>query len=341
MARRTDYFLRFTEEAYPHLRAADQREWLERLDPEHDNIRAALAHAREVGDGEIELRLAVAIGPLRLRRGYLSESRASLEHALSVSADPKLRATALHQAGFIARIQRLDDEAETLLKEGLKLARELDDHPLTAKALFTLAALVSDRDEVRAQMLYDELLALVAQHPEERFSDAFNNVADFAIRRGDFASARDYSALGVRLLREEGDSWGLAMTLGTLGIALLHLGEETEAEKHFVEALLLHEDIGDAFGTLALLSELGIAAVERGQIQRGIHLLAYVERMIEETEVGLFGRDAVVRDRAIARARGECRAFESEWSRGRSMTKEQAFVEALGDSAVRSWPPAG
>jgi tetratricopeptide (TPR) repeat protein len=295
-----------------------------------------LAHARDLGDGNIELRLAVAIGPLRLRRGYLSEGRASLEHALSVSGDPTLRATALHQAGFIARMQRLDDEAEILLKEGLKLARELDDHPLTAKLLVTLAGLVSERDEAGAQILYDELLALVAQHPEERFSNAFINLADFAGRRGDFVSARDYSVLGVRLLREEGDSWGLAMALGNLGVALLQLGEKAEAEKHFVEALLLHEGIGDAFGTLALLSELGVAAIERDQIQRGIHLLAYVERVIEETEVSLFGGDAILHERAIARARSECRAFESEWSRGRSMTKEQAFVEALGDSAVRA-----
>ena len=332
LTRRTDHFLRFAEEAYPHLSARNQGVWFDRLEEEHDNLRSALAHARATGEGEVELRLAVALAPLRLRRGYLTEGRVSLEHALSVPGDPNLRASALHQAGFIAVNQGLHEEAEAFLEEGWTLARELDDSKLTASLLLTLAGVVSDRDEARAKELFDELLAFVAEHPNERFPNAFLNLADFALRRGDYEGARAYSEQSLLLLADEGDPWATALALANLGMALLGLGKEREAWERFGDSLRLYQSLRDHHGTAAVLSALATAVAERGEIERATRLLAHAELMLEETEAQLTGLEGMLHERTLARARSECEDFESEWLRGRTMTSEEAVADALGDN---------
>jgi predicted ATPase/class 3 adenylate cyclase len=332
--RHTDYFLHFAEEAHRHVQGPDEREWFERLDPEHDNIRAALAHAIAARDAAVELRIAVAAAPFRIRRGYLSEGRLSLERALAFRGLPELCAIALHYAGWIAALQGQNEEAERLLTEGLALARELEDHKLTARQLLTLAGIVSVRDEDEAQVLYDDLLAFIAQHPEERFPNAFVNLADFAVQRGDYERARDFSSQSIELYREEGDPWALALAIANHGLALLGLGQTEEALGHFREALRLQESIQDTIGVATMLSVIAAATAEHGETERAVRLLASAELMIEDTEAGLTGFEATLHERTVALTRGECADFEAEWSRGRALTREQALAEALGDAAA-------
>jgi predicted ATPase len=339
VSRRTAHFLRFAEEAYAHLRARDQGVWFDRLEKEHDNIRAALVHAREIGDGDVELRLAVAVAPLRLRRGYLTEGRTSLEHALSLPGDPHLRATAFHLAGFIAVNQGLREEAEAFLEEGWRLARELDDNQLAASLLLTLAGVVSDRDEAKAEALYEELLAFVAAHPDERFPNAFINLADFALQRGDYDGAREYSEESLRLLEEGGDLWATALALANLGAALLGLGRDREARERFGDSLELYRSLRDQHGMATILSTLAAAIAEHGEIERATRLLAHVELMLEETEAQLTGLEGILHERALSRVRGECEDFDSEWLRGRAMTLEEAVAEAFGDRVARPSAP--
>jgi predicted ATPase len=340
VARHTDYFLRLAEEAYPHSDGPEQRVWLDRLDPEHDNVRAALAHAMAAGDHDVQLRLAVAIAPFRNRRGYIAEGRLSLEHALAVSGDDELRARGLHHAGWGAGLQGLSDEAEALLREGLALARDFGDHELTARLLLTLAGVVSDRDEEEAESLYEELVAFVARHPEGR-PRALMNLADFALMRGDYESARDLSAESTEFFRETRDPWALALSLGNLGLALLGLGRKDEAVDQFGEALRLHQSVQDTWGMATAFSTLAAALAERGEIGRAIRLLASAELMLEESEAELTGLEATLHQRTLERARAECADFEAEWSRGRAMTREQAVAEALGDASAGRTSPAG
>jgi predicted ATPase len=341
VARHTGYFLRFAEEASPHLDGPDQRVWFGRLDPEHDNLRAALVQARDARDAEVELRLAVAVAPFRIRRGYLSEAMQSLENVLSVPGPLESRALAFHHAGWTAFLQGVNDEAETLMREGLTLARELDDTKLVARQLLTLAGIVSDRDEQEAQALYDQLLVFIEQHPEERFPSAFLNLADFAVQRGDYESAKDLSSQGIDLCREQEDPWALALAVANHGLALLGLRQADEALEDFREALRLMESIQDAHGVATMLSVIAAATAECGEAKRAVRLLASAELMLEDTEAGLNGFEATLHERTVARARGECREFEAEWSRGRAMTREQAVAEALGDASAGRTSPAG
>ena len=335
-SRHTAYFLRFVEEVERHVQGADEPEWFERLDPEHDNVRAALAHARVAGDHAVELRIAVAVAPFRIRRGYLSEGRSDLEHALGFPGASQLRAFALHHAGWIASLQGQNEDAERLLGEGLALARESDDHKFTARQLLTLAGVVSDRDADDAQALYNELLEFIAQHPpDEQYPNAFVNLADFALQRGDYERARDYSERSLALYRQEGDAWALSLAFANLGLALLGLGEHEAALEHFREALRLKESIDDTQGVATTLSVIAAATIERGETERAVRLLASAELALEGTEVALTGLEASLHQRTLARAREQCPDFDAEWSRGRAMTREEALAEALAEAAKK------
>jgi predicted ATPase len=330
LRRRTNYYVRVAEEAYRHHRGPMQGEWLDLLEPEHDNIRAAIAHARELEDGELELRLAVAVAPFRSRRGYFSEVLSSLEHALSFPGRPDLRAEAMHHAGWVASISGRSSDGERLLGEALALARELGDPQQIAAQLYTLAGMVSDRNQAEAQPLYDELLELVEQHPGQRFPGAFVNLGDFALRRGDYASARDFSARGIELAREVDDPWPLALALSNHGEALLALGTAREAMEDFREGLRIMQRTQDAHGEALMVSSIGVAAVEIGDLERGVRLLAWADAQIEEElEADFTGYEGELWEQAVEKARQKCSDFDAEWARGRALTRDEAIVEAL------------
>jgi predicted ATPase len=336
----TDYFVKLAERAYRLIQRPDQATWLDRLEREHDNFRAALARVRENGEGELELRLAEALSWFWIKRGYLTEGRLSLEHALAVGRDPKLRARALHEAGFMATNQGRHDEAEALLEEGWRLARQFDDVDLTAHLLLTLAGVVSDRDVAKAEALYRELLRFVEENGgEERFPDAFVNLADFALRRGDYTSAEEYSQKCLELQGEEGDASTKALALGNLGLALLGLGRQTEACERLAESLRLDASVGDKYGIASVLSTLAYVIALQGEFERAGHLLAKAELLLDEIEAELpVGLEGGLHERALARVRAEVDDFESVWSQGQAMSTQEAVAEALGQSSAS--PPA-
>jgi predicted ATPase len=326
----SEYFVGLADEAYAEIRGSEQALWMDRLEDDHDNLRETAARAKEVGDGELELRIAVDLAQFRTSRGYFTEGRLALEEALAVGKDPKLRARALHAAGFMALNQGLHDKAETLLEEGWTLARELEDVALTGSLLLTLAAAVSDRDEVRAEALYKELLTFIEDNGEERFPRAFINLAEFALRRGEYARAELYSRKSFLLLREEGDTWSTALALGNLGLALLGLGRKAEACERLAESLRLQASIGDKLSIAAGLSALASVIAERGELERATHLLAQSDRLLGEIDAVLPpGLEGALHEQTLARVRSELDGFETVWSQGRDMTVDEALAEAL------------
>ena len=124
------YYLALAEEAEPRLTGAGRGRWLERLQCEHENLRAALARLMEHKEWEAALRLGGALVHFWWMRGYLSEGRTKLARALAgsrgVVATP-LRAKALCAAGTLAARQGDYVQAEILCGESLALFRALDD----------------------------------------------------------------------------------------------------------------------------------------------------------------------------------------------------------------------
>src|SRR5207253_527837 len=132
--RHLDLFRRLAEAAAPRLRGREQLIWLDRLETENDNLRAALEWAAGVGRAEAGLAMAGALGEFWGLRGYWSEGRAWLEKALAQagsSVDPPsvVRAQALRIMGLIASNQGDSAAGGAALAESVELFRAAGDQP--------------------------------------------------------------------------------------------------------------------------------------------------------------------------------------------------------------------
>lgn len=147
------YYLAFAEEVESILLVADQVVWQERLEPEQENLRAALWWLLERHEGEAALRLAAALRQFWLLGDAVSEGRIALEHALEVckesqsAVSPAVRAKALYVAGWLAYWQHDSVQATPLLEDSLKLYHSLEDTQGAKDALTCLNALRRDRDD--------------------------------------------------------------------------------------------------------------------------------------------------------------------------------------------------
>jgi predicted ATPase/DNA-binding CsgD family transcriptional regulator len=238
--RHASYFLALAEEAEPHLRGPNQHAWLDRLEREHPNLRAAMQTLREGGDRERAVRLAGALGRFWEARGFIAEGRAMLDALLAEasSARPLPAATvakALGWSGTLASIQ--DDYLATRQRYRDAFARydEAGDGRGAAWALNGLAV--------------QEIMQGHSDRAETPLRDALGR----------------YQALG--------DDWGVAFTTANLGWIAQLRGELDAAERAFRESLARYRAAGDPEGIAAALSFLGSAAKDRGDTAQARLLL--------------------------------------------------------------------
>jgi non-specific serine/threonine protein kinase len=231
--RHRDFFIGFAEQAEPKLKGAQQLEWLNRLEDEHDNLRAVLQWTHEVGDVKTTLRLAEVLFWFWKRRGHLSEGLVWLERALA--AEPALtrstRAKLLYEAANLTRAQGNFTGARKLVEQSIVLWRTLDceDKQGLPLALALLANLLRDG--------------------------------------GDPGTARFLAEEGVMLSREQGNAWNLALSLISLGMAIRDQEDYNLAQSTIEESIRIWQDLGDLWGLAEALHYLALVAYRRGDYE--------------------------------------------------------------------------
>jgi predicted ATPase/DNA-binding XRE family transcriptional regulator len=281
------YYLALAEAAEPHLRGAQQIVWAERLEEEHDNLRAALTWAHEHGaaegsstaGAEAELRLAGALFWFWDLRDYPSEGRRWLEGALTTtngSASTAARATALFAAGNLATSQSDFVAARARLKESVAIWRELGDTRGFALVLTHVTGLgwvtLKEGRIAEARALFAEGVALW-RGLSDRWGLAWALFSlSAAVRRDDPAAARPIAEESIVLFREVGDRIGLVSPLWQLGLIARHQGDHRRAGALVEESLALSRELGSKAMICLALLHLGEVVLEQGEEQRALAL---------------------------------------------------------------------
>ena len=208
--RHAEHFLALAEQAEPHLTGPEAPGWLERLEVEHDNLRAALAWTAEAPERhELELRLATALQYFWRLRGHLSEGRRWLEAALARGGEAPVgvRGRALHAAAVFVDRQGDRAQARRLYEEALALFRSAGDDRLVARTLAELGGIsILEEDYERAVALYDETIPLFRESGDLRaLTVTLSNLASVAGLQGDYERARELGLEALALARERGD----------------------------------------------------------------------------------------------------------------------------------------
>src|SRR6266566_945823 len=220
-----DYYLWFSEEEVePQLWGPRQVRWLQRLEREHDNLRAALRWFLKQGTSKQSiqkaLRLGAALRLFWLIRGYYSEGRAFLEQALASSegSEGSIRARALWAAASMANVQGDNDRMEALSKESLTLYRQLGDRRGIAYALYYLGRVSANRgDYATASQLAEEALALRREVGNKHdIAWSLYLLADLVSEQGEYSRGHVLLEESLALFRELGNTRGIALALTSL-----------------------------------------------------------------------------------------------------------------------------
>jgi len=246
--RHAEYYLALAEAADQKLRSPEQVSWLNRLETEHGNLRAAMGWLLDRRDTETAARLGWALWLFWYLRGHSGEGLSWMEEMLSFG-EGALSARARARASCVAGMMTF------------RLGRE---QPLTRlEAALDLFRSVSDTTGVAMATHFLGLTTL---------------------RAGDAERAEGYLGEGLRLCRSLGDAWSEAIVLGTLGLLPFVRGDYEEAELHYERALSLGRPLGDPLVMLPSLYQLAYLAQIRSD--HGLAAGRYREALALGVELG-------------------------------------------------------
>ena len=277
--RHARYYLEFAEAAEPELHGPRQLAWLNWLEREHANLRAALGWTRQNRETEVGLRLAGALSWFWLLRGYWSEGRGWVEGALASAetvGHTQVRAKALLGAGELAWQQGDYEVARCRLDESLAICRELGHQRGAAHALVFLAMVSWGQGDYAATGFRLKRSAELSRATGDKWglASALHDFGQLALEQGDHAAAGSRLEESVALFREVGDHWGLALALNSLGDVARCRGDYDGEAALYEESLARFRELGDKQNVASLLHNLGYVAHHRGDKRRAVALFA-------------------------------------------------------------------
>ncbi len=332
--RQAGWVLGLAEEADEGLGGPHQADWLERLEVELPNLRAAIGWALDTGEEELALRITSALGRFWRAHGHAGEARTWLEQGLAATDVPdEIRADALWTAAWLAIGQGDHDSAAPNLEEARVLYDRCGNTRQAVFALCELAHVAHRRgDADRAVALATEALATAQPLGDPRTtSGAANALASILSELGDFARARPLLEEALALRRSLDNPMLVANSAYNLGVAALHEGELERAAEALEEALALARASGDRYYTAYSLCMLGEIALLDGKPEQSEPLLAESLELLEEVGDARSQSECLHALAGVAAAEG--RAGEAE-----TLATEAAALR--GDEPLLPWEVA-
>ena len=346
-AAHAEVFAELAETAGPLAMSADKRLWLDRLEEEHDNLRAALAWAAETDDAAVALRIGARLWRFWQMRGYLAEGAERLRSALGMPSGvehPELRADALDAAAGLAYWRGDGQQSRTFYREEIELRQSLGDRRGLAEALYGVSFTWSFDD------LRNEEFAREASEAIEKALDIYTDLGDEAgVGRCEWALANlHYGLLNIPAAIEHGrhardvfvrlgDSFMVGWATFTLALGALATDQGSEprdpalleeASRSLAESLAIFSEAQDVSAYTLVLDTMALVAYRNGDLDRGARLTGAVSMLERTTGTGLNWWNRQVLDFVPDDAYSDPR-LAALVSEGEAMTTEEAVAYAL------------
>ncbi|MEO5704559.1 MAG: adenylate/guanylate cyclase domain-containing protein [Candidatus Limnocylindrales bacterium] len=340
--RHAQRFLALAEAAEPHLR--DQsKDWLDRLEHEHDNLRAAFDQLATSGESQAVLRLARALGGFWGTRGFVGEGRRRVEAALGADNLPTVaRLMALNTAADMAMGQADNGAVILRAEEALVLSKSLEDDRAGAEALFLLGSAAAEmQDFSTARGAAEESSRLANQAGDDHqtmyatwlLGWAYNGLGD-----ADRGQALTEEALGQARALGNREMQGMILSGGRARRAI-EGGRPRDAILMLEEAYQISRDTGDRWRLTHIASGLARAFAAMGAAPVATRLLSSEKALFEE--IGGKAPPTLTRvdevTLALVREQLSEAAFTEAWEEGRKLTTDEAValaLESLGPGTI-------
>ena len=333
--RHLEHFLHMAEEAEPELRGAEASNWLDRIETEHHNMRAALTFAGEAAQDRSDLRLAGALARFWWTRAYLDEGKRWLEDALARPGPqpPDARARALRGLGYLAWARGERDQAVRSHEEALVLYRAIGDSFGTGASLMNLGVFWREEGDLpRARRLMEEAAsAFRASGDVSALAHALGQLGLLALTEGDLERAAGLCDEGVALARRVGNEYTASTILRATASVALQRGDHAEAARCFGEGLEIAGRLGYDGAVASCLKGIAAVAAASRDHERAARILgaahALDQRLHGTPDPPEAPDDALLL--TIARSHlGDERSFQT-WAEGRAMPLDEAVDYAL------------
>ncbi|MGH2380689.1 MAG: ATP-binding protein [Candidatus Limnocylindria bacterium] len=344
------FYAELAHAAATRIMGSDKRTWLDPLEQDHDNLRAAISWATGAGEAETALQLGADLWRFWQMRGHLSEGLERISQALALRSShhhPGVRADALSAAAGLAYWLAETERARSLYQEEIVARTDLGDRAGLAEAHYGISFTWAIID-----LLNDES-ARAADHHVTQALTIFHELGDAAgagrcewalgnINWGNRnpAEARRHSLHALATFEAIGDSFMIGWASYTLGLAELSEDEahggsgeaRDAARRRFTTALEIFADAQDVSGYALVLDAFAYLAMRNGDRDRAARLSGAVAKLerVSGTGLNLWNRGILDFDPAELRADP---SLAAAWASGEALGTDKAVAYALESQA--------
>ena len=330
------------EEAERHLDGLDQAAWLDALECELDNLRAALEWAITSRNAEAGLRLAsITSGSLWTWRSHVPEGQRWLQRLLATPAEvaASVRAKGLLAAGRVDFQAGQWPRGVDLCAQSRDLYREVGDGAGEARALIWLAFNrwgIADNDEIGDVLAAAIDVARRAERPLETAIALGLSGTWWSLR--DLDHAQELVEEGGLLMQRAGNPNWLAHSYEFRALVAYLQRDYERARDLLASALPIYLQISNRVCSAHCLETTAALAAATGRPDAGAELLGAAERMRELLGTAAPPYERIVRERGVADV---TRALDDDaaataWARGRELAFEDAMARARALAERRS-----
>ncbi|MEP7038471.1 MAG: protein kinase, partial [Acidobacteriota bacterium] len=328
------FFLQLAETAQPHFFGEQGAKWLDRLEEEYDNLRAALSWSA-VSDAEMTINLTVAVRTFWILHNHLTEGRKWFEAALERATDAPsdIRFKLLYGFGQAATYQGDIETARQKYEESLAVSKEAGEKrqiALASRGLGTIAKLRGDFSTARK--FIDESLKISRELNDKLgIAVSLNNLGDLARMESDFKKARPLLEEALAISRETGNKEGICGSLNNLGASAFGEGNFAAASIHYAEAITTALDLGDKITVSYSLDGFAALALKRGKKENAARLAGAIEHLHQSIGFVVEPAERRFRDAYLSelKIKMDKAAFSKFYEQGRKMKLEEAVALCL------------